>query len=578
VTTPTSLPSEPLDDDAIAAAVRDTVGHWAMPAVRLDSPGWRERVRTPRARRLDAVRGALGRVGQAAGAAVALTVVAALLGVYLSNRDAGKPNESPSRTPGTSHPTASHAAASPLPRLFTAGQLTAPTTVLVSNEGVFELLDLTTGELHGRIGSGQYQSRAWLNADGTVTCLCVAGDGYSRNGSALVTVGFMRYDRTGTSISTAVVGTYRGTPDPRDPVTASTPQDAAVQIAPGPVDGTALIGWTVHAHPVWKSGVDVVDLAAGTILQHLALPSRNDGEGTLRVSPDGPRPVGIDGNGDLLLEQTWSSWSPPQATNPDYHFGADVFSAHPSGRTLSDAMPFDAARECGSDIFIAGARPSGGTWLACESATGAQTNLRLIDPNGSVNDTTIRGGVGLGEGTASDVSPDGRWLYLWDATSLELTRVSLQDGTSKTVTGSSTAALDPLTALGRWLAPPAAAKILLAPGMAISPDGGKVYALGVDPTPINRSGFAGSTGILVFDAASMTQVGRWTPTADFVSIAVNADGSQVYALGASEVSADGSQDTQPASATVFDASTGAVRAISGNLGQGFLTFTGGPLP
>ena len=138
-------------------------------------------------------------------------------------------------------------------------------------------------------------------------------------------------------------------------------------------------------------------------------------------------------------------------------------------------------------------------------------------------------------------------------------------------------AVDPLTALGRWLVPSTSAKILLAPGMAIAPDGSRIYVLGVDGR-IPSNGIAGSTGILVFDAASMTQVAQWTATADFVSIAVNADGSQVYALGASEVSADGTKDTQPASLTVFDAGTGQVRAIAGSLGQGFLTFPAATVP
>jgi hypothetical protein len=571
----TPRPIEPLDDDVLGAAVRDAADQWTMPAVRLDAPGWRDRIRTPRARRVAALRGAMGRLGQAAGAAVALTVAAAVLGVYLAGRDAGKPGGSPS---ATQRPGSSSVAASPLPKLLQAGPLGGPSSVLVSNEGTFQLLDLTTGNLVGTIGTGQYGAMGWVRADGGVGCLCIAGDGYSRNGSAVVTVSLLRSDSHGSALSTTVVGTYRGTPDPRDPISAQSPQDATVSISPGPVGGTAIVGWTVHAHPVWRSGLDVVDLASGAVVQHVAMPDRSDGDGTLRVAPVGPRPIGLTGDGDVVLDQGWFSWSPATAGG-DFHFGSDAFTAHLAGTVLSDVRPFDVARACGTDIAEAGPRPAGrGTWLACVSPSTNQTRLRLIDQAGAVTDVQLQAGLGGSyEGSASDVSPDGRWLYLWNATRLVLTRVDLATGATTTATGASASATDLFTALGRWLVPTAAAKVILSPGLTVSPDGTRIYALGIDSTGA-ASDAVGSAGILVFDAASMRQVDRWPPTADFISIAVSADGSQVYAAGGPQVFSDGQQSNQPASVTIYDAATGEVRLIAGSLGQGYVTFPSTTVP
>ena len=79
----------------------------------------------------------------------------------------------------------------------------------------------------------------------------------------------------------------------------------------------------------------------------------------------------------------------------------------------------------------------------------------------------------------------------------------------------------------RWLAPSAAAKTFLDPGIVASPDGKRIYAIGV--TGSSDPGPGGSTGIYVFDATTLEVLGHWQPTADFTSLAVSADGQFVYA-------------------------------------------------
>ena len=161
---------------------------------------------------------------------------------------------------------------------------------------------------------------------------------------------------------------------------------------------------------------------------------------------------------------------------------------------------------------------------------------------------------------------------LWNPVDDVLTRVDLATGDMSTGTGNETADTSgPLAAIGRWLAPTAAAKVLLSAGIAISPDGSRVYALGIRN---GRTGteVASSAGVFVFDATSLAQVSHWTATADFVSLALSSDGRYLYAAGSPEANATGTVTTRAASITVFNTGDGSVRLIAGQLGPGFLLF------
>src|SRR5207244_8533132 len=95
--------TERIDDDAVGRLVREVATGWIMPPVRLDQPGWRERVRgSSRAGRVTGPGGWFGRAGQALTGALVLTVAAALLAVYLTSPRAGvgKPGDSTAPTTG----------------------------------------------------------------------------------------------------------------------------------------------------------------------------------------------------------------------------------------------------------------------------------------------------------------------------------------------------------------------------------------------------------------------------------------------------------------------------------------------
>ncbi len=97
----------------------------------------------------------------------------------------------------------------------------------------------------------------------------------------------------------------------------------------------------------------------------------------------------------------------------------------------------------------------------------------------------------------------------------------------------------------------------------LSADGKRLYALGVTGTDLTDAG--GSAGIFTFDADPLRFDANLRPTADFSSLAVSPDGTLVYAAGMEGSDAGGHQTNQPASLTAYDAATGAVRAIFGNL-------------
>ena len=109
----------------------------------------------------------------------------------------------------------------------------------------------------------------------------------------------------------------------------------------------------------------------------------------------------------------------------------------------------------------------------------------------------------------------------------------------------------------------------LQPSLALSPDGTRLYLLATTATsPVDTT--AGSSGVWVFDAGTLAILGHWAPTADFISIAVSSDGAYVYAAGMPGKDAAGNQTGQDASVTVYQASSGQVRVIAGQLGQVYL--------
>ena len=224
-----------------------------------------------------------------------------------------------------------------------------------------------------------------------------------------------------------------------------------------------------------------------------------------------------------------------------------------------------AAAGCGERVTRAGSTRDGGLWLICARTFANTIVVRRLDAAGALaGDTSLSAPDGV-DGDLVALSPDGETLFVWEPVSATLARIDPTTGEMRQSSGTAAASrpTGPLAALGSWLAPAAAAKSFLQSGVVVSPDGTRVYAAGLDSVG-EAEGMAGSTGVHVFDAATLTSLGNWKPTADFISLAVSSDGRFVYAAGLARFDASGQErPSQQASITVFTAADGEVQVIAG---------------
>ncbi|HTK44960.1 MAG TPA: hypothetical protein VL749_06385 [Patescibacteria group bacterium] len=561
------------DDATIEQLVRDVAEEWTMPPVRLDAPGWRARVRSSRTRRLVAAEAWFGRLGQAATAAVALTVVGALVAVLITRPP--EPGKTPEPSSGSGPSASPGARATSLPKLLVTGDEPDPAIVVMRSErGDFARVDLTTGSINGPLTGKSSASQLRVAADGSMVCLCVAESGNIGGQPTDVSVSLERYDARGKLAGSTPIEQFSGEPDPRDAsiFVPERPAHVLTDVSFSDDGRYGFVGWSLRAHPVWHSGVVVVDLADGSIASRLDLPDATDGEGDTRRVIEAPRVAGMIHTGSVLIARGFYEWSPPASQEPTYTFENHVFTASLDAGQLADAKLVPTASDCGGSVVRAGPLPEGAFWVACTSGGAELTVIRRLGPDNSLlGDVRISGSTGI-DTDPTAVSADGSKLYVWDPSSEVLTRVDLASGDKTSGKGIAAADAGPLAALGNWLAPAAAAKSWLRGALAVSPDGSRVYAIGIREGADERD-VAGSTGVFVFDATTLEPATVWQPTADYVSIAVSADGKLVFAAGLPGVDAAGrNRIAQQASITVFDASDGSIRLIAGQLGGDALTF------
>ena len=563
---------EPIDDATIEQLVRDVASGWTMPAVRLDAPSWRDRVRSPRARRVEGVRTWLGRAGRAAGAAAALTVAGAMIAALIT-RPPSVPGKSSEPTGRGTGPAPSAAAATPLPKLFVSGEAPAPTSLLMAlEEGDFTVVELATGTGGTGLTGAGYGSAIRRDSDGTYLCLCLRLSDFVDGQATRAAISVERYADSGERLSSRPAVTLAGEPDPRDGIIPERPPHVAVDLRFSADGHLGFIGWSVRKHPVWQSGITTIDLGDGSQVGRIELPDASTGEGVTRRVVTAPRLLGGGADGPVAIAREWYSWSPPESEGMNYLQDTDVFGAKVAGGRLSDAATLPSAAGCGERVLLGGSTGAGRSWLACLRPFTNALVLRRFDADGAAAGATT---FGLPTGIDGDplaISPDGRSLFAWNALTATLARIDLDTG-EKTEAQSPgpTADRSPLAAVGGWLAPIAAAKSFLYGGLVLSADGSRAYAIGVDGA--EERGISGSSGVHVFDTGAMTGIAHWDATADFISLAVSGDGRFLYAAGMPRVDAAGeSVPGQQASVTVFDTADGSVRVIAGGLGGRFLTF------
>lgn len=571
-----------LEDADIARLVHEVADRWTMPPIRLDAPTWRERVRSPRARRVVSARGWLARLGRAATAAVALTVAATLIAVVITLPQ--EPGKSPAPSDGSTPRTTDAAQASPLPKLVPNGDPPSPSRIIVETEqGDFAIVDLAAGSI-SRPLTGAPGSELQVRADGLL-CLCLSESTGARSGfvdanPTTASVTLQRFDADGTPTSSPLsIRSFVGEPDPRDEGRSIPARPPHVLTAMSFSDGGrfGFIGWSLRDHPFWKSGVLVVDLVSGEIVSDRLLPDVTTGDDDSRRVLNAPRVVGSAGADGLVIGRSWYEFTPPESNQADYTFDTEAFRVSFTGGILGAPAPVPGMSGCGDTVRFGGELADGGTWVACSRGGAFQTTLRRVSGDGeTLPDVLVSGEEGI-NGDATALSRDGSTLFAWNPASATLTRVDIASGVTTTGEGQvARAEPGPLARLGRWLAPVAAAKSLLRSSVIVSQDGSRVYAIGVK-AGIESPDIVGSAGVFAFDAASLELIAIYEPTADFVSLAIGADGRFVYAAGLPSVDALGRRITgQGASITVFDAADGTTRLIAGQLGIGRITF--GPAP
>lgn len=572
--TPPLRPDSGPTDDELAALVRDVADGWTMPPQRLGERTWRDRVggvrRGPRARRLAGAW--LRRLGTAASVAAVATLALALVAVWLtlprspSTGVIGSPPPSTHPAPTSQQaPAVETPGSTPLPAFALYGPKLDGRVILGGMfSGRYRTVDLSNGSFGDDVVAGtSFPTRLFPRAGGGFVCFCATSAYAADQLSGTLTLDAKIIGRDGAVARQVRIAKLVADQDPVVTDQESNGVSATAEL--GPDGRTLYVGWAYRTTPVWHSGITVVDVERGKVLQTIKLPDRSSTDGlivtsvwlnALSVAPDA---------GHLMLTMDVSSTR--SHTTP--HILASVANGRLAGATT---IPDNTA------INEHPCDPGGGFATATTYFTlcPSPAAYRLFALDGSlISETPLGPGSGIDEifpGSSIVVDRANDRLFHWNSETRTLTRLELSTGR---ITGTATAAAqasrgpDGLAGLGRaiggWLAPTVAAKTILQPGIVLSPDGSRAYGLGV--TSPASSSEPGSTGVDVFDTAAMRAIAHWDPPADLISVATSADGQYVYVAGSPDVNAAGEQTGGPASLIVFEAATGKVRMIAGALGH-----------
>ena len=592
--------TSPASDEAMGVRIRELAAGWQMPTGAEDVRSWRDH-----AQRADA-RGrgwrGFGRTLTAAAViAIALTVVAAAFVVWLRLPGENGP------TSGVTVPSSASASARPRPTidprtLYSAPPTTTPNPTLpayaltgapltpellsVDAGSGPALFDIATGQLSSETPTtGLPYAQLFALPDGSFLCACATtqralGTSGIEMQSTVLTLRWLSAD--GSAGRTVTLPPYAGR---ADPAVGSEGDHAVVTASLGPDATTLEVGWAIEAPPLWRSGIDVVDLATGHVVQTVTLPNASDHAGTVAAGVSPPS-ITFAPDGRLAMIERFGWPGVGGADQSSWHATA-TFSAGRLGPPVpvaSGAAGLDGTATCSAFDGPAGFTGGSTTYYTiCTDANGSL--LRRVDRAGRpLGDTRLTETLSASAGLGVVVDQARDLLYAWDPFAKSLLRVDLQSGK---VTGHGALPVaatpngplaDAANALAGWLAPSVEAKVYLSPSLVISADGSRIYAIGTAATdPLTPAG--GSTGIWVFDSTTLGVVDHWAPDADYVSLGFNHDGSLLLAAGMPGSDAAGTNSDQGASVTIYDAATGAIRAVAGEVGSavgGWVTFPTGP--
>ena len=429
-----------------------------------------------------------------------------------------------------------------------------------------QVLDLATGTLTSP--TRRFEDQLLPLGDDQLVCACVVRDA-STGGDATAPVPILRYGRydlTGKPIIERDLQTFDG----MVPVPDMTEGFSAVATLSADERSLFVLA-VIRRPPVWTIELQVVDVKSGDLLGDTrfdGLPvdveqpdpsaSPHPGVGT----PDGvyawASTMAASTDGKVLLvsvaysEVRNESWT---NNNREWMIPIDGGTVGRAVR-LSPAATLKPEGWCiGRPTFVDPALLVQVCTPVANESPGRSFYIRRVTADGeSVGDLVVPPRTLDAQYPASAIVDRARRaVFLWDAAGHVLTRAAIDDGQIDIgAVGDEMLSGDRLPGSGSYLGGD--------PGMVASPDGRRLYALGLGA----GFGVAGrSTGVWVFDAETLELVDHWQPRAFLTSLAVSADGRFVYAAGAPGFDLEGHENPWPASVTVYDAANGAIQVIYG---------------
>lgn len=524
------------------------------------------------------LRGGTVRLGRGVALALAATVVLAIAAAQLG-QGPGRPPPLPAagaRPSGAAGPTESAGAEAPptsMPAATYVANGPPPVGQVLARAGVdYRELDLATGRLGPLLAKALWPGRAARLPDGTFVTVEVSSGGTRDRWE--VDVAAIRGEPGRRPARPLISYSATGTPPAAD---GRYTEPIVLAIAIEPAGRRVVVGRSIFDGPAWRLGLDVVELETGRLRQSIELgevvvDSRAAGAPADRSQPPAPTPE---------IEDVYVG--PPNPTfSPDGR--TLLLSSRVTRGEVMESRGWTAPYVDGSvgRLLEFGDEPGSVTGADCEDqaisfldtgrviaqcwSEGASSSLlRVAGLDGrSVHDARPAD-AGFGDGWVRPLIVPGGRAFLWDPQAARLGRLDPDSGAFDVSDAFATpmAALD-WGALLAWIAPPVQAKILLEAPLAVSPDGGTLYALGATFDEGPQSGW--STGVYVIDPETLALQARWAPTADYNSIAVTPDGRYVVLAGAPGGS------PADASVTVVDAASGDVRAFAPGLGADWLVF------
>jgi hypothetical protein len=460
----------------------------------------------------------------------------------------------------------------PLPALQVIGGTIPTERRLVVANGL-QVLDLGTGRLTSP--PRPYEDILLPRGDELVcACMVRRSSGGDATTSSVI-LRFERLDTNGALLAEREVITYDGVVEvpemsPGFSLAAAVSRDERFLFVLTAVRRPPV--WTVELHQL---GAESGELVGTTVLDEFPVDLDRAPEATESGSPSASpsgEPYGAPPDGIYI----WANW---MAKSPDGGVVAAMVSySEVEGDTWTSGfrewiVPVADARPGEAIAVSTGAHVDPNGWCAglpefvdnellvqvCTSSEGPQPefHVRRVTTAGETLSPLVLP-IDLSEDWYAPTTALDRMrraILTWDPVRHSLARVALDDGTSM------------VREVARSMLPDSKASSRRGyfganPGLVLSPDGQRIYALGFG---LGSGDNGAPTGVWVFDAETLNLVDRWLPRAMFTSLGVSADGQFVYAAGANGFDVLGNQNPWPSSVTVYDAATGEVQVIYGEV-------------